>query len=149
MTSDLWIAGSAASCHMTHKKSNMCDIRPPPPSREDITIGDKCSLKVEFVGNIDIEVHGYTDPRITSDVSYIPGLGLIRIPCRQLPGPTWSSLILEELILTKVSFPRNISGSYLNTTRLPARTVGVKRNGMKYVQLISLNNSITQFRLFP
>lgn len=54
----------------------MYDIRPPPPGRETITIGDKRRLIVEYVGSIDIVFHGYTDERATlTDVSDIPGLG--------------------------------------------------------------------------
>lgn len=61
---------------MTHNKSNLYNIRPPPPGREAITVGDRRRIKVEYIGNVDIEFHGYTDVRITqTDVSYIPGLG--------------------------------------------------------------------------
>ena len=59
---------------MTHK-SDMYDIRPPSPGREVITIGDKRLLKVECVGNVNVEFHDYTDVRLTlTDVSYISGL---------------------------------------------------------------------------
>jgi len=70
LTSALWIADSGASCHMKHNKSKMYDIRPPPPGREAIMIGDNSRLKVECVGSIDVEFHGHTDVRVTlNDVS--------------------------------------------------------------------------------
>ena len=64
LISEVWIADSGASCHMTHK-SDMYDVRPPSPGREAITIGDKRCLKVECVGNVDVEFHGCTDMPLT------------------------------------------------------------------------------------
>lgn len=46
-TGDIWIADSGASCHMIHNKSNMYDIKPPPPDLETIRIGDRRRLNVE------------------------------------------------------------------------------------------------------
>lgn len=67
------IADSAASYLKMPNNSNMYDMRPLLPGREVITIGDNRRLKVEFIGNIDIVFHGYTDERATlTDVSYIP-----------------------------------------------------------------------------
>lgn len=60
-TGDVWIADSGASCHMMRNNANMYNIRPPPPGREVITIGDKCELRVEYVGSKDVDFHGYLD----------------------------------------------------------------------------------------
>lgn len=73
----------------------MYDIRPPPPDREAITIGDRRRLKVEYIGSMDTEFHGYIDQRISlTDVLYIPGLGLVCIQSTQHPGLTWYCSIL-------------------------------------------------------
>lgn len=67
------------------KKSNMYDIRPPPSDREEITIEDKRCLKVECIGSIDIEFHGYTDEGATlHGVSYIPGPGFTIYSVREV-----------------------------------------------------------------
>ena len=93
---------------MTHNKSDMYDIRPPPPGREAITIGDKRLLKVECVGNVDIEFHGYTDMCQTlTDVSYIPGL---RFNLYSVHAASRTNLVLFDplgahVIATKVTFP--------------------------------------------
>ena len=103
---------------------------PPPPGREAITIGDKRLLTVECVGNVDVEFHGYTNVRLTlTDVSYITGLGFNLYSVHTVSR---TNLVLFDplgayVIGTKVTFPRNASGSYLSATRLPARTVGDKR----------------------
>ena len=96
LISEVWIADSGASCHMMHNKSDMYDIRPPAPFREVITIGDKRLLKVECVGNVDVEFHGYTDVRLTlTDVSHILGLGFNLYSVQQYPGlTTWYCLVL-------------------------------------------------------
>ena len=87
--SEVWIADSGASCHMTHNKSDMYDIIRPTPRREAITIGGKRRLKVECVGNVDIDFHGYTDVGMTlTDISYIRGLSFNMFPFTQLPGLT-------------------------------------------------------------
>ena len=44
---DVWIADSGASCHMTHDRTQICNVRPP-PGRETITIGDRRRIKVEY-----------------------------------------------------------------------------------------------------
>ena len=44
---DVWIADSGASCHMTHDRTRMYNMRPPPPGREPITIGDRRRISVE------------------------------------------------------------------------------------------------------
>ena len=72
---DVLIADSSASCHMTHDRTRLYALRPPPPGREAITIEDRRKLKIGCVGNINVIFHGYTDERITLiDVSYVPGL---------------------------------------------------------------------------
>lgn len=53
-TDNVWIANSNASCHMYH-------ISLPLPGREEITIGDKRRLRVEYVGNTDAVFQGYRD----------------------------------------------------------------------------------------
>ena len=70
----VWIADSGASCHMTHDRTRICYVRPPPPGRETITIGDHRKIKVEYIGNMDVLFHGNIDQRITLiDVAYVPG----------------------------------------------------------------------------
>ena len=55
---DVWIADSGASCHMTHGRTRMYNVRPPPPGRETITIGDRRRISVEYIGNMDVIFHG-------------------------------------------------------------------------------------------
>ena len=54
----VWIADSGASCHMTHDRTRIYNVRPPPPGRETITIGDRRRIKVEYIGNMDVIFHG-------------------------------------------------------------------------------------------
>ena len=73
---DVWIADSGASCHMTHDRARMYNVRPLPPGPETTTIGDRRKIKVEYIGNMDVIFHGKTGQRITLiDVAYVPGLG--------------------------------------------------------------------------
>ena len=73
---DVWIADSDASCHMTHDRTRMYNVRPIPPGRERITIGDRRRIKVEYIGNMDVIFHWKSDQRITLiDVAYVPDLG--------------------------------------------------------------------------
>ena len=72
---DVWIADNGASCHMTHDRTMMYNVRPPPPGRETITIGDRRRMKLEYMGNMDVIFHGKGDQRITLiDAAYVPGL---------------------------------------------------------------------------
>lgn len=51
----------------------MYDIKPSPPSRQAITIGDKHRLKVECVGSIDKAFRGYTDKCVAlTNLPYMP-----------------------------------------------------------------------------
>ena len=71
---------------MTHK-SDMYDIRPPPPGRDAIEIGEKRRLKVEHIGSVDVEFHEYKDVRLTlTDVSYLPCLGAVHAVSRTNQG---------------------------------------------------------------
>ena len=77
---DVWIADSGAPCHITHDRTSLYNVRPPPPGRETITIGDRRKIKVEYVGNVDVIFRGKADRRITLiDVAYVPGLGFLSI----------------------------------------------------------------------
>lgn len=61
---------------MVHNNANMYDIRPSPPGRKAIMIGDKRMSRVKYVGSVDVVFHANTDERRTLvDVSYVPGLG--------------------------------------------------------------------------
>ena len=73
---DVWTVDSGASRHMTHDRTRIYNMSPPPPGRETITIGGRRKIKVEYIGNMDVIFHGKTDQRITLiDVVYVPGLG--------------------------------------------------------------------------
>ena len=124
---DVWIADSGASCHMTHDRTRIYNMRPPPPGRETITIGDRRRVKVEYIGNMDVIFHGKTGQRITLiDVAYVPGLGF---NLHSLHAVQRTYLIVSDasethIIGANLTFLRSSSGSYLRTTRLPAGTVG-------------------------
>ena len=62
---DVWIADSGASCYMTHDRTKMYNVRPTPPGRETITIGDRRSIKVEYIDDMNVTFHGKSDQRIT------------------------------------------------------------------------------------
>ena len=123
---DVWIADSGASCHMTHDRTRMYNMRPPRPGRETITIGDRRRIKVEYIGNMDVNFHGKSDQRITLiDVAYVPDLGF---KLYSLHAIQKTHLIVLDasgthIIGANLTFPRSSSGSYL----LPAGTAGARR----------------------
>ena len=123
---DVRIPDSGASCHMTHDRTRMYNARPPPPGRETITIGDRRRIKVEYIGNMDVILHGKSDQRITLiDVAYVPDLGfnlysLHAVERTHLIASDASGTHIRRANLT---FPRSSSGSYLRATRLPAGTL--------------------------
>ena len=115
---------------MTHDRTRIYNVRPPPPGHETITIGDRRRVKVEHIGNMDVIFHGKTDQRITSiDVAYIPGLGfnLYSLLAVQRTHLMVSDASGTHIIGANLRFPRSSSGSYLRATRLPAGTVGARR----------------------
>ena len=121
---DAWIADSGASCRMTHDRTRIYDVRPSPPGRETITIGDRRRIKVEYIGNMDVIFHGKGDQRITLiDVSYVPGLGfnLYSLHAVQRTHLIVSDASGTHNIGANRTSPRSSSGSYLRATRLPAR----------------------------
>ena len=127
---DVWIADSGASYHMTHDRTRIYNARPPPPGRETITIGDRRRIKVEYIGNMDVNFHGKSNQRITLiDVAYIPDLGfnLYSLLAVQRTHLIVSDASGTHIIGANLTFPRSSSGSYLRATRLPAGTVGVRR----------------------
>ena len=57
-TSDIWIEGGGASCHMTNDATRMYCVRPLPPSdQREVTTSGGTRLRVEYVGNIDVAFH--------------------------------------------------------------------------------------------
>ena len=58
---DVWITDSGASCHMTHDRTRIYNVTPPPPGRETITIRDRRRIKVEHIGNMGVIFHGKSD----------------------------------------------------------------------------------------
>ena len=127
---DVWITDSGASCHMTHDRTRMYNVRPPPPGRETITTGDRRRISIEYIGNMDVIFHGKTDQRVTLiDVAYIPGLGfnLYSLHDVQRTHLTVSDASGAHIRRANLTFPRSSSGSYLRATRLPAVSVGARR----------------------
>ena len=115
---------------MTHDRTRIYNVGPPPPVRETITIGDRRKIKVEYIGDMDVIFHGKNDQRITLiDVAYVPGL---EFNPYSLHAVQKSHLIVSDASGTRIigenlAFPRSSSGSYLRATRLPAGTVGARR----------------------
>ena len=127
---DVSITDSGASCHMTHDRTRMYNVRPPPPGRETITIGDRRRISVEYIGNMDVIFYGKTDQRIALiDVAYVPGLGfnLCSLHYVQRTHLTVSDASGAHIIGANLTFPRSSSGSYLRATRLHAVSVGARR----------------------
>ena len=128
---DVWIADSGASCHMTHDRTRIYNVRPPPPGRETITIGDRRGIKVEYIGNMDVVFHGKSDQRITLiDVAYVPGLGfnLYSLHAVQTTHLIVSDASGTHIIGANLAFPLNNNGSYLRATWILAGTVGARRS---------------------
>ena len=126
---DVWIADSGASCHTTHDRTRMYNARPPPPGRETITIGDRRRIKVEYIGNMDVILHGKRDQRITLiDVAYVPDLGfnLYSLHAVQRTHLIVSDASGTHIIGANRTFLRSSSGSYLRATRLPTGTIGAR-----------------------
>ena len=46
---DVWNADSGASCHRKHDRARIYNVRPPPPGRETITIGDRRRIRVIII----------------------------------------------------------------------------------------------------
>ena len=111
---DVWIADGGASCHVTHDGTGLYDLRPPPPGRETITIGDRRKLRVECVGNMHVIFHRYTDERITMiGVSYVPCLEFKLYSLHAVQRAhliAWNSSG-THIIGTNLTFPRSSSGS--------------------------------------
>ena len=127
---DVWIADSGASCHMTHDRTRIYNVRPPLPGREIITIGDRRRIKVEYIGNMDVTFRGKSDQRITLiDLAYVPGLGfnLYSLHTVRSTHLVESDASGTHIIEENLTFPGSSSGSYLRATRLPAGTVGARR----------------------
>ena len=127
---DVWIADSGVSCHRTHDRTRIYNVRPPPPGRETITIGDRRRMKIECIGNMDVIFHGKSDQRIRLiDVAYVPDLGfnLYSLHAVQRTHMIVSDASGTHIIGANMTFPRSSSGSYLRATRLPAGTVGARR----------------------
>ena len=127
---DVWIADSGASCHMTHDRTRMYNMRSPPPGRETITIGDRRRISVEYIGNMDFIFHGKSDQKITLiDVAYVPDLGfnLYSLHAVQITHLIVSDVSETHIKGANLTFPRSSSGSYFRATRLPAGTVGARR----------------------
>ena len=121
---DFWIADSGASFRTTHDMTSIYNVRPPPPGRETITIRDRRRIKVEYIGNMDIIFYGKSDQRITLiDVAYVPSLGvnLYSLYAVQITHLILSDASGTHIIGANRTSPRSSSGSYLRTTRLPAR----------------------------
>ena len=126
---DVWIADSGASGHMTHDRTRIYNVRPPPPGRKEITIGDRRKIK-EYIGNVDVILYGKTDQRITLiDVAYIPGLvfNLYSLHAVQRTYLIVAGAFGTHIVRTNLTFPRSSSGLYWRVTRLPAGTVGARR----------------------
>ena len=127
---DVWIAENGASGHMTHDGARLYNLRPPPPDREIITIGDQREIKVKYIGNMDATFHGQTGKRITLiDVAYIPGL---EFDLYSLHAVHKTHLIVSDasgrhIRGTNLTFPRGSSGSYFRATRLPAGVLGARK----------------------
>ena len=107
---------------MTHDITRMYNVRPPPPGRETITIGDRRRIKVEHIGNMDVISHGTSDQRIPlTDVAYVPGLGfsLYSLHAVQRTHLIVSDASGTHILGENLTFPRSSSGSYLRATGSP------------------------------
>ena len=127
---DIWIADSGASCYMTHDRTRIYNVSPPPSGRATITIGDRRKIKVEYIGNMDVIFHGKPDQRTTLiDVAYVPGLGfnLYSLHAVQITHLLVLDASGTHIIGENTTFPRSSGGSYLLAPRHPARTVGARR----------------------
>lgn len=125
--SDMWVAGSAATCHMTFDAAKMYDRRPPPPGREDITLGDGNKKRVECIGNIDLVFHAATAVLVKlRDVSYAPGLGrnFFSLYLVQQTHMVVFDASGTHIIGMGLTFPRKESGSCLRATRLERQSPG-------------------------
>ena len=115
---------------MTHDRTRIYNVRPPPPGRETITIGDRRRIKLEYIGNMNVIFHGKSDQRITLIyVAYVTGLGfnLYSLHAVQRTHLIVSDASGTHIIGANLTFPRSSSRSYLHATRLPAGTVGARR----------------------
>ena len=114
----------------THDRTRMYNVRPPPPGRETIAIGDRRRISVEYIGNMDVIFHGKSDQRITLiDVAYVPDLGfnLYSLHAVQRTHLIVSDASGTHIIGANLTLLRSSSGSYLRATQLPAGTVGARR----------------------
>ena len=127
---DIWIADSGASYHMTHDRTRIYNVRPPPPRHETSTTEDRRKIKVGHIGNMDVIFHGKTDQRTTLiDVAYVPGLVFnpYSLHAVQRTHMIVSDASGTHILGENLKFPRSSSGPYLRATRLPAWTVRARR----------------------
>ena len=103
----------------------MYDIRPPPPHRSRIILGDGSIKKVQLIGKIDRVYHSRTDSPVTLyDVSFVPNLGFNLFSFHVLQEK--HEIILNKtgahLLGGRLVLPRRCNGSSLRVTRvLPGR----------------------------
>lgn len=125
---------TGTSCHMRHNNANMFDIRPVPSSRKVIKIGDRCRLRVKYIGSMDVVFHGYMDKKTTllTGCCYVTGLGsdLYSLHTFQRTNLIISDASGAQIIGNDKAFPFNSIASYLRANHFPAKTVGAKWKAM-------------------
>ena len=73
--SDVWIADSGVSCHMTYDRIKLYVLGPLLHGCKTIAIGHRRKLKAVCVGNMEVIFHSFVDKRIPLiDDSYVPGV---------------------------------------------------------------------------
>lgn len=97
---------------MTNNDAKIYDVRPPPPGRESIMVGDGRRLRVEHVGSIGMIFHGYTDEgHPLDDVSYrsrfqpCSYVHVTRLLARTMEGRPRENSMPENDLLRQLRYP--------------------------------------------
>ncbi|CAN0439319.1 unnamed protein product, partial [Laminaria digitata] len=73
--SDLWVADSGATYHVTGDPTFMFECKPPPVGKGTLLVGDMRSMRVECFGKLSMVMHsaGGDLDVVLMNVAYVPG----------------------------------------------------------------------------
>ena len=145
---DWWVGDSGASVHGTGNKEHMYNIRVPVAEESRLVVGNGETMKVQFIGDLDLVMHCNPDVVVTlRDVSYVPGLwyDLMSFSIIQEMHEIRLNKTGAHILDGRVHFRKNRNGNYVQATRIlrgsrgpPAMMAALMRPGR--VRSMSINN---------
>ena len=145
---DWWVGDSGASVHGTGNKEHMYNIRVPVAEESRLVVGNGETMKVQFIGDLDLVMHCNPDVVVTlRDVSYVPGLwyDLMSFSIIQEMHEIRLNKTGAHILDGRVHFRKNRNGNYVQATRIlrgsrgpPAMVAALMRPGR--VRSMSIND---------